>query len=171
MRPAHVEFHQIGNFVGVVAREEFEERSDLLRAGLEEDRRLARRFLPSAPPVARADRKRVRARGQASSDRAAHEAVPGGTRGERRVDDPHRFRRAAHPAPRERARATPHSPHAAEAAAVVARGCEPEKSSVASDKSRRSATATRAGTGEMLRIRWYSVSACQVEAFRSSTSR
>jgi hypothetical protein len=50
-------------------------------------------------------------------------------------------------------------------------GTFPEKSSVTKRIVARSTTAARAGTGEMFRIRWYSVSACQVDAFRRSTPR
>ena len=137
-----------------------EEGSDPLRDGLEEDEDLLGRFDLPLPLVGGGGSDHRTAGGEARRDRALGREARRLPRRERRD---HEAQRTDRPDGVERVRA--HAP------APVRTGVGPEKSRATRPRVARSTTAARAGTGEMLRIRWYSVSACHVDAFRSRTPR
>src|SRR5271170_316119 len=155
-----VDLQDLGDVVRMRLLEEGEQRSDPFRDGLEEDERLGRRDDFPLPPVPRLGLEQGPARRQAALHGPVHGAqrrVPGRVRRENETDrsdgvgDVHRVRT--------------HAPFSATV------GSPFEKSSVAVARLARSTIAARAGTGVMFRIFWYSVSPCQVEAFRSKTPR
>ena len=137
-----------------------EEGSYSLRYGLEDDERLVGRLELTFPPISRMGGEDVRARRELLVEDRLDGFEGGGLGRIGREDEAHRADRAGR---LERV--------GAHAGGSPTTGRPAEKSSVARPRVARSTTAARAGTGEMLRIRWYSVSDCQVEALSSSTPR
>lgn len=156
MDSRNVELDDLGDVVRMLGREISEERPHPLRDGLEEEQHLVGPFEAASPPVFRPNGHGVDARGEATPERASAQAIgqPGGRGRQDHAHRPGRVNRVH--------RVGAHAPTLATARPL-------EKSSVVTPRSERSTTAPWAGTGEMFRIRWYSVSACQVDALSNST--
>lgn len=159
MDPGHVDLHDLGNRVRVLGGQEPEERAHPLWEGLERQEPLIGRLDPALPPVRRPDPGRLDARGEPAGEDLIDEPVRGRTVRSRHEHDPHRPDGVG-PVGRVRAHA-----------AAVRATAPPVQSIVVTLRSRRRTMAPWAGTAEMFRIFWYSVSACQVETFRRSVPR
>src|SRR5579859_331481 len=159
MGPRDGELEEVRYLVRVLPGQVVEQRPELSRGGLEQRDDLVGPHDGPLPPIGRVDREPVHARGQPPGHRRVPNPSGACGVGEGAVDDPQEPLRSAD--------LMGNRAHAA--TSVGTRALSSEKSNTSSERSSRRTRAARAGTGEMFRMRWYPVSACQVEALRSRT--
>ncbi len=163
MHSVEIDLDDERDLVRVAGGDRAEEGADELRHRLERHDDLSGLYDRLAPPIARVARGPIGARRETGSKDPSALALRRPGIGVGRDHEAHRTARIGG---LHRVRA-----HCGPPARSVTFG--PIASRVTSVESRdgwaRSTIAARPGTGEMLRMRWYSVSPCQVDTFRRST--
>jgi hypothetical protein len=143
MRPSDGQLEDVRHLVGMLARQEIEERAQLSGRGLEQRDDLARSLDRPLPMVGRVDGESIDASGEPKRDGGLADSPSAGVIRESTVDDPED--------PFRPADLVGEGAHATTSSGT--RAVPSEKSSTWNDRSVSRTSAARAGTGEMFRIR------------------